>query len=315
MNKLIKLSVVISAHNEEKKIKKCLESVKDLADEIIFVDNSSNDKTVEIAGSYTNKIIAQKNDPSNIDLQKNIGIEKSTGDWILVLDADEIVSEELKDEIIKNIIKHLHPTSDILHPIMGYEIPRKNIIFGKWIEHSGWYPDYQLRLFRRNTGKYESKHYHEPIVVDGNIEKLNGHIIHHNYESIQQFLYKHLLVYAPNEADELLKHGYDFDWRGIIRMPMSEFLSRYFARKGYRDGFHGLVLAILMAYYHLVIFLHIWEKQKFIEVKSEEIINSLDEDLKKSKKEINYWLNTRGVDEEKNKLKKFAKKIKRNIQL
>ena len=328
----MKLSVVISAFNEEKKIRNCLESVK-WADEIVFINNSSTDRTAEIARRYTAKIYTQKNDYNNIDLQKNLGIEKAIGEWVLLLDADEIVTEELALEI-KNVI--CHPDNSPRHPegsegyhinklkidssaepqndINGYEIPRKNIIFGKWIQHSGWYPDYQLRLFRRGLGKYEKKHYHEPINVGGKISKLNNPLIHNNFETISQFLYKHLIIYAPNEAEDLLRKGYKFDWRGAIRLPMSEFLSRFFAREGYKDGLHGLILSMLMGFYHLTIFVYLWEKKNFVEVK-ENMLHGLKEELQKTKKEVKYWLYAKEIEHEKNPLKKTGLKLKRKINL
>lgn len=307
MNRQNTISVVISAFNEEKKVKKCLESAK-WADEIIFVDNSSHDNTALIAAEYTKKIFSQKNDPFNIDLQKNLGIEKASSDWILVLDADEIITPELGTEIKQVISDHQSSAS-------GYQIPRKNIIFRKWIEHTGWYPDFQLRLFRNGHGKYDKRHVHEPLKIDGEIQKLNEPLIHYNFETVSQFLYRHLLVYAPNEAEELDSRGYVFDWKSAIRFPMSEFLSRFFAREGYKDGFHGLMLSLLMGFYHLAIFAYLWEKKNFKDVDNENIIYGLEKELKKSKKEFNYWYNTKSIDLEKNLLKKTTIKLKRKFNL
>ena len=145
----MKLSVVISAYNEERMIEDCLKSAR-FADEIILVDNQSTDKTTEIAKRYTNKIFFRTNNPLMLNLNKNFGFTKATGDWILSLDADERVSKELKEEI-NNII---HQSSAISHQQSGYLIPRKNIIFGKWIQHGLWYPDDQLRLLRKGKGKF-----------------------------------------------------------------------------------------------------------------------------------------------------------------
>lgn len=327
MSKQNKISIVISAYNEEAKIRNCLQSCK-WADEIIFVDNSSTDNTVNIARQFTQKIFTQKNDPFNIDLQKNFGIGKAKGDWILVLDADEIITPELKNEIFATINITPPVQEDLKYPtplikgaggispegiIHGFFIPRKNIIFGKWIQHSGWYPDYQLRLFRSGSGKYEKKHVHEPLNIIGKTAKLNEPLIHYNYETVSQFLYKHLQIYAPNEAEELLRKGFIFDWRGAVRLPMSEFLSRYFAREGYKDGFHGLILALLMGVYHLTIFAYLWEKKKFLNFENENIVADLEEELSKSKKEINYWINKRKIEQEKNTLKKITLKIKKKI--
>lgn len=302
---MTKISIVISAYNEQRKIRTCLESAK-WADEIVFVDNSSTDKTVKIAKEYTKKIYTQKNDPTKIDLQKNFGIQKATSDWIFVLDADEIITPELKEEIKKIINQQITHT--------GFWVPRKNIIFGKWIQYTGWYPDYQLRLFKRHEGKYDKDHYHEPISVTGETEKLSEHLLHYNYENVAQFFYRSFLVYAPNEAEELMRRGYVFSYADAIRLPFKEFLSRYFARQGYKDGFHGLILSALMAFYHFAIFIYIWEKKKFV---TQDALNiqSFEKEIVGSVKELKYWLTKAKIDEEKDLLKKTMFKIKRKLKI
>lgn len=299
----MKISVVISVYNEEKKIKACLESAK-WADEIVVVDNSSTDNTAEIAKKFTKHVYHQRNDPTNIDLQKNFAIQKATGDWVLILDADEEITPELADEI-----KNLEASKNV----NAYWIPRKNICFGKWIEHTGWYPDHQLRLIRRGKGKFQKKHYHEPIQVEGDTARLKEHLLHYNYETISQFLHKGLEIYAPNEADELIRKGYVFDYHDAIRLPLSEFLSRYFAREGYKDGFHGFMLSILMAFYHFVVFANLWEKNKFVDTGKEDIVNGMEKELRKSKKELIFWVSKKSIEEEKNLLKKVSLKIRKKI--
>lgn len=306
MNKKIYLSVVVSAFNEEEKIGECLESVK-WANEIIFVDNGSIDKTVDIAKKYTNKIFRQKNDSQKIDIQKNFGIDKATGEWILVLDADEVISKDLSLEI-KSV------TQSSLD-VEGFLIPRKNIIFGKWIEHTGWYPDYQLRLFRKGKARYEKKHVHQGLSLIGKKEKLNENIIHYNYESVAQFLRKNLLTYASNEADEKIRSGYKFSIVDIVRFPVQEFLRRYFSWEGYKDGLHGLLLSVLMAIYHFVIFVYIWEKNKFPDYPVDDFATDMKKEIKLIKKETKFWFAKKTIDEEKNKIKKAFLKVKRKINL
>ncbi len=249
------LSVVITVYNGEAMLAKCLESVKDLADEIIVVDNMSTDETVIIAKKYTKKIYSQKNDPQNIDIQKNFGFSKATKEWILSIDPDEQVTPELAKEIIEKIEnwKLKIANSDVV----GYWIPRKNIIFGKWIQHTGYYPDEQLRLFQKGKGKYISHHVHEDLHVDGSISHLHHELLHENYHTIGQFIHRNLLAYAQNEAQALMDNGYTFSYMDAMWFPAREFLSRYFAREGYKDGVHGLVLSLLLAAYHLVIFAYI----------------------------------------------------------
>ena len=300
------LSIVITAYNEEKKIRVCLESAK-FADELIFVDNSSTDNTAKIAKEYTKHVYSQPNEPTKIDLQKNTGIEKATSDWVLVLDADEQISSELRKEI-KEVLE------DDPKELNGFWMPRKNIIFDKWIQHCGWYPDFQLRLFRKGKGKYEKVHYHEPIAVVGQTAKLREHLIHSNYERIGQVLHRNLQVYAPNEADELIRQGYSFNARDAIRLPIQEFLSRYFARQGYKDGFHGLMLSLFMAIYHFIIFAYIWEKKKFAD-EGEKSVKAFESEFKESSKEIRYWVQKRQIDEERASLKKIGLRVKRKLRI
>ena len=304
---MAKLSAVVTVYNEEKNIEKCLKSLK-FADEIIVVDNESEDKTAEIAKKYTSKVFTQKNNPLEIDIQKNFGFEKADFEWILSIDADEEVSKELSDEIKK--ILSTKPSS--ISQINGFWIPRKNIIFGKWIEFAGWYPDYQLRLFRKNKGKYTKKHVHESLNLEGETAKLKEHITHNNYNSIGQFLNK-TLNYAQNEADNLLFKGYEFNYFDAIKFPLSEFLSRFFARKGYKDGFHGLMLSLLMAFYHFVIFAFIWEKRDFTQYNSEQFLKESENEFKKAGKEIVYWISKEKFENIKNPLKRNLQKISKKI--
>lgn len=296
------LSVVLSVYNEEAKIADALESVKDIADEIIVVDNSSTDKTSAIAKKYTKKVFIQKNSPLDIDRQKNYGFSKATKEWTLSLDADERVTPELAEEI-KEVIKH--------DSSAAYFIPRKNIIFGKEILHTGWYPDYQLRLFKSGKGTFTKQHFHEDITVEGLKEYLHTDLIHLNYESIQQFISRNFLVYAKNEAIAKLQGGYVFSYTDVLWFPAKEFLSRYFAREGYKDGFHGLVLSLLMSAYHLLVFAYIWEKQNFPQEKYS--LQDFGKTSKKIAEETKYWVLTSQIDNERNPIKKTALKVKRKI--
>lgn len=299
-----KLSAVISVYNEEKNIERCLKSL-DFADEIIVVDNSSTDKTVEVAKKYTDKVFTQKNDPSAIDLQKNFGFEKASSEWILSLDGDEEISKELREEI-----KYATKKTTIVN---GYWIPRQNFIFGKWIEHSGWYPDYQLRLFKKGKGKFINKHVHEPLTIEGETGHLRHNIIHHNYETILQFVQKNIIVYAPNEAEELLKKGYEFSFFDAIKLPLNEFLSRFFARKGYKDGYHGLMLALLMAFYYFVVFAYIWEKNGFKQYDKGNFLNDTEKEVKNAGKDILYWMSKEKIGSMKNPIKRGIRKITKKI--
>lgn len=301
----MKLSVVISAHNGEKTIEECLRSVAKIADEIVVLDNSSTDNTAGLAKRYTEKIFKQKNNPLAIDLLKNLGFEKANGEWILCIDQDEYIEKDLGDEILIKIKGK--------HDINGFFMPRKNYIFGKWIEHAGWYPDYQLRLFKKGKGRYEEKHVHEQIKISGETESLTNHIIHYNYNDITQFLEK-TIIYAKNEAKDKIEKGYSFSYVDAIKFPLNEFLSRFFAREGYKDGLHGLVLSILMAFYHFLIFANIWEKQNFIQVRGDKnFSDSINSELNKSCSQLKHWIFRSKADQSKNPFKKSFLKFKRRI--
>lgn len=303
-----KISVVISAFNEEKNIERCLRSLS-FADEIVVVDNSSYDKTAQISGKYTKNLYTQKNNPKEIDIQKNFGFEKATNEWILSIDADEEVSKELSEEI-KSILGTKQST---LSDINGFWIPRKNYIFGKWIkENTGWYPDFQLRMFRKGKGKYESKKVHEDLSLEGETGKLKEHIIHYNYDSIEQYV-KKILIYAPNEAKAKLENGYEFSYFDVIRFPLADFLNWFFARKGYKDGFHGLVLSFLQAFYHFLVFAFIWEKKGFKEYETQDFLKETDKEFKKAGKEIAFWITKEKLEQINNPLKKSMQKISNKV--
>ena len=294
---------MISAYNEEEKIEKCLSSVKDIADEIIFVDNSSTDGTVRIARKYTDKVFSRENNPM-LNVNKNFGFTKATSDWILSLDADEEVTRELASEIMQ---------LSESEAISGYFIPRKNIIFGKWIRHTGWYPDYQLRLFRADKGRFAEKQVHEVISLVGATEHLKNPMEHLNYENITQFLNKMVKTYTVSEAENLISQGYKYNSLDLVRMPLSEFLKRYFAESGYKDGMHGLVLSLLQGFYHFVVFLRLWEANNYPDEKDGQVL--LLEGKKMVSREFKYWVAHTKIENESNIFKKHLLKVKRKILL
>jgi len=295
------LSVVISAYNEEKRIEDCLLSAS-FADEIIVVNNSSNDKTAEIARRYTAKMFTR---PNNImlNVNKNFGFSKASGDWLLSLDADERISPSLTQEI-KSILKK--PSN-----INGYWMPRKNIIFGKWIRSEMWWPDYQLRLFKKSKGRFPEKHVHEYLKVEGRTGKLKNPFIHQNYSSVDQYLYKLQNIYVPSEVSNKLKSGIKVRWIDVLRFPISDFLKTFFLQKGYRDGLHGLALSLLQAFYMEIVFMKLWEKQGFKEESPKNFLEQVQEEFVGIKGEFHYWFLTSSINETKNPFKKIIFKIAR----
>lgn len=301
---MTKISVVISAFNEEKYLPRLLESVK-WSDEIIVIDNQSSDKTAEIAKSFGAKVFLRPNNLM-LNVNKNFGFTKVTNDWIFNLDADEEVSAELAKEV-RTAITNVKTS--------GYWMPRQNIIFGKWIKHSLWWPDYQLRLFRKNKGKFPCLHIHEYLEVEGQLDYLKSPITHYNYETVSEFLYKLDKIYTENEVLIYQKSGKKLNWLDAIRFPFNDFLKTFFSQQGYKDGLHGLVLSLLQAFYAEVVFAKIWEKQKFKIDEPKELLPEFIIELKKAEHDLKYWINTVLLGESGGQIKKSLYRLKRRFNL
>ena len=297
----VKLSVVISSFNNASEIRDCINSVK-FAQEIILIDNGSIDSTSKIAESMGAKVYFHQNNPDNLNQSKNYGFSLATNNWILSLDTDEIIDPCLETEI-----KHVVESTTKYH---AFDIPRKNIIFGKQIQHGLWYPDYQRRLFTKNKGKFNAIHNHEVLSVKGEVGKLKGHIIHQNYTSISQYLQKIDRQYSNNEAEVFLKAGKKIYWYDALRFPFQDFLANYFARSGYKDGLHGLVLSILQSFYMFVVFCKIWEKEGFKQEKID--LKKVKSEFSSYKKQIKYWFYV--IDKRQaSKYKKIFLKLKHKL--
>lgn len=267
------ISAVVLTKNVENIIGRCLKNL-DFTDEIIIIDDS-DDKTPDIAKKFPKtKVFSRKFD--NYSAQRNFGIEKAASQWILMIDSDE----EMESGFV-SLVKKAVERDDAV----AFKFPRKNIVFGKWIEHSGWYPDYQTRLFKKGKAEFQ-RLVHEKLEIDGETKELDVHIIHFNYESVSQFLDK-LQKYTTLEADEIYSSGYKFYWPDLIFKSNAEFLRRLFAEEGYKDGLHGLVLSILQSFYTFTTYLKIWEKEKFKEEK--DILEETEKSFREVTKEWSFW--------------------------
>ena len=275
----MKISVVINTLNEEKNIARTMESVK-WADEIVVCDMYSEDKTVEVAKKLGAKIVRHKR-INYVEPARNFAILKASGPWILVLDADEEIPDSLAkrlQEFAKKGIK-----SDFV------EIPRKNIIFNKWMKASMWWPDYQVRFFKKGSVVWGNKIHSKPETRGQGLQlpaEEKWAVTHQNYQTIGQFI-ERMNRYTSIEAEELTKEGYKFDWRDLFRKPLSEFLSRFFANKGYEDGLHGLVLSSLQAFSFMVVYFKNWERNKF----NQQMVKLEDLEVIKQQggEQLNYW--------------------------
>jgi len=255
---MVKLSVCIITYNEEKLIKECLENIKEIADEIVIVDSYSGDKTVQICKRYTDKVYFKKfkDDYSN---QRNYVLAKATGDWILVIDADEILSKELKGEI-KNLINQ--------KDYNGYLIPRRTYYTKtRWFKHGYSYPDYQPRLFRNENAKYKYK-VHEWLDIKGKIKKLRIglDIFHNHYRKdhvldsyyFRNSILKYARIAAEERKDTLQKHSF----LKAIKSFIFTFGDDFFIKRGYLDGFAGLKMALMQSAGKFMIF--VYHQPKYI---------------------------------------------------
>ena len=258
---MAKLSVVINARNEEKNLPKAIGSVKDIAHEIVVVDMESEDGTVGVAEKLGAKIYSHKN-VGYVEPARNFALRQAQGDWVLILDADEEIPLELKKHL-RGVLKNASEVSLSDY----YRIPRKNIIFGKWIRHTLWWPDYQIRFFKKGFVSWGDEIHSFPITKGKGTDfpvKESMAIIHNNYSFLDQYI-ERLFRYTKIQAEELMKNGYIFTWTDVVKRPLNEFLRRFFEGKGYRDGVHGLILSLLQSFSEFVVYVRVWEKQGFKE--------------------------------------------------
>lgn len=242
----MKLSVVLATYNEEQNIRSCLESVKGLADEIVVVDGTSQDKTVEIAKEAGAKVIVAKNLP-NFHINKQKAIDAARGEWVLQLDADEVVSSVLRDEIKSKI-------NDSNSEYNGYWIPRKNFFLGRFLMKGGQYPDFTLRLYRRGKGRLPQKDVHEQAEVDGKVGYLKQSLLHYPYKCFSNYLTKWMRYnkLTAGQIKEKLKnknviYQIGFGVGYLIIKPVYWFLLTYFRHKGFVDSWQGFVFSLFSA--------------------------------------------------------------------
>lgn len=274
-----KISVVINTLNEEANIERAISSVK-WADEIVLCDMYSDDKTVLIAKRLGAQIYYHKK-TGFVEPARNYAISKAKGDWILILDADEEINKELQEELVKI---SQDDSVDYL------KIPRKNIIFNKWMRNACWWPDFNIRFFKKGSVKWNGFIHRPPEIVGIGHElppREELAIVHYHYTSVGQFI-ERMNRYTDVQAKELIDAGYRFSWRDILEKPLSEFLSRYFAGRGYQDGLHGLALSLLQGVSFLVMYLKIWDKSGFVPTGIP--VNLMQSEVKSSSEQIRYWL-------------------------
>ncbi len=229
----MRLSVVVITKNEEANIGRCLEAVR-WADEIILIDSQSTDRTVEIAQEFGAKIYSPE--WRGYGHAKRTGVDHASGEWVLSVDADEVVSDELSDSIRAVL------DGESLHA--GYYVNRRTNFLGRWINHCGWYPDRVLRLFRRDAGNFDEAVVHEQVIVSGTTGQLTGDLLHYSYPTLERYLAK-FDVYTTLGAEKAYARGKRAGWTDIVLRPPVSFVKHYLIRLGFLDGWEGLVISVM----------------------------------------------------------------------
>jgi (heptosyl)LPS beta-1,4-glucosyltransferase len=245
----MKISAKVNVFNEEENIAGLCETV-DWADEIVVVDSDSTDRTVEIARKYTDKIF---NIPFEGYKQKHeFSDSKTSGDWIFWIDADERLNPQLRESILS--LKERDPASlpD------GFRIARKAYYLGRWIKHSGWYPDYVMRLYRKEGSYWDGVAPHQIAHVKGRVETLDGELLHYTKQGVGEH---HFVTerYARLAAEDLFKNGRRAGWSDIAFRPFLAFIRTYLFKAGFLDGIPGLIIAYFTAYGVFLKYSMLWE--------------------------------------------------------
>jgi glycosyltransferase involved in cell wall biosynthesis len=237
---MAQLSVIVIALNQEDNIVPCLETVR-WADEIVLVDSGSKDNTLELARGFTDRIFTI--DWPGFGAAKNYALEQARGDWVFSLDTDERVSVALRDEILEVVQKGGR--------FAGYRLPRKNYFGGRWIKRLGWYPDYTLRLFLKDRGRFRPRAVHEEVMVDGPVGFFQAPLDHYSYAGVSDYLARQDR-YARLAAEEMLKEGRRPRTGELFYRPVSHFLKLYVMRLGFLEGRLGYTLAFLSSLYNFL---------------------------------------------------------------
>ena len=241
------ISAVMITLNEEKNIAECLDQLS-WVDEIIVVDALSRDKTSGICSKYSVRFFQRPWE--GFGPQKNFGIDQAKGEWILIVDADERVPSELRSEILKVVQDE--------EALEGYEIPRRNFFYGKWIRHGGAYPDYQLRLFKKGFGNYDQTPVHERFILKGKAGYFRNPLDHYTERKIEDH-FKKFDQYTTLAAEEELKRNKYSKWTHCLINPIITFSKMYFLKRGFLDGIPGFIYSVFTAAYTFVKYAKLWE--------------------------------------------------------
>ncbi len=257
---MTKISATIICRDEEAKIGLALESLKGVADEVVVVDSGSTDGTESICRRYTDRFLHREWE--GYRSQKQFACDAAAHDWVLSVDADEVVSDRLRLELLSWKRK-----GDSRFD--GYWIPRKTFFMGRWIEHTTWYPDWQLRLFRRDKGRWRGRRVHESFQTEGRVSRFREHLEHYTYSSVSEYL-QQLERFSTLAAADYHDAGRRAGWKELALLPPLTFFNNYLMRRGFLDGLPGLSASALSAVSVLFKFLKLREIQDRAETVAKE---------------------------------------------
>ena len=237
----------VIARDEAETIERCLRSLSWADSLLVVVDDRTVDATAALAEACGARVIVHRFE--DYGRQRNAALCAAQADWLLFVDADEVVTPELEAEV--------RAVTGAGSSAAGYWIPRRNIILGRWVRHAGWSPDFQLRLLRVGKARYrEDRSVHELVELDGEEARLTNRLIHYNYATLGQFLEKQRL-YSSMEASDRYRRGMAVKPQNYVLQPLREFWRRFVTLEGYRDGWLGTVLSLLLAYYEFKTYLRL----------------------------------------------------------
>lgn len=242
------ISATVITRNEADNIENCLRTL-DWVDEIIVVDQFSTDETAQIAKGFGAQVFEER--WKGFAQQKNSAIEKASGRWILSIDADERLTPQLRQEIVEVVSLETN--------INGYYIARRNYFCGRWIRHGGWYPDYNLRLFRKGFGEFQERTVHEKVMVEGAVGYLKNALEHYTYSSVSEYIVR-MEKYSRLAAMQIHQENRWSRWHNLSLRPIFTFLNMYLLRMGFLDGSKGFFLAVSYAYYTFLKYYRFYEK-------------------------------------------------------
>jgi glycosyltransferase involved in cell wall biosynthesis len=231
--------------------------------EILVVDSFSSDGTVEICGAYGARII--QHEYSNSARQKNWAVPQCRNEWVLQVDSDETLEPGAQEEIERAI-------AGAAPDIHAFRIPRRNHFLGRWMRHGGLYPDYQIRLFRRDQGRWDDREVHAHLRISGKIDTLSHSILHNDAPCIAVRI-RNLDRYTRYEADELCKKGIRFRWHDLVLRPSVAFFYRYFWLQGFREGWRGFVQCAYTGIYVFLTRAKLWELEVLSVKRSPKVID------------------------------------------